>query len=83
MKEKIIFGGSELVKVQMQNHRKIILTGSFKDVAHTLCNLAYIFGNRPIALISDAEMDAAMVTTVKIKSLKAKSRKMERIQCLH
>lgn len=71
------------VKVEVVESKQLVLMGSFKDAAHTLCNLTYIFGNRPIALISDAEIDAAMVATVKIKSLKAKSRKTERIQCLH
>ncbi len=69
------------VKVEVAESKQLVLMGNFKDVAHTLRNLAYIFGNRPIASISDAEMDAAMTAIVKIKSLKAKSRKTERMQC--
>jgi len=60
---KILFGGRKTVKVEVQNHRKIVLIGSFKEVAYTLRNLSNIFGRRPIGRITDAELITATQTS--------------------
>lgn len=58
--EKYLFGSSKAVKVEVQNHRKIVLCGPIKEVSNSLQILSMVFGDRPIGSITDAELAVAM-----------------------
>lgn len=77
--EKYLFGGSKALKVEVQNHRKLVLVGPIKDVTYTLRILRGLFEGRTLGSITDAELIRAMRTVEGIKALKADSEARRRL----
>ncbi len=76
---KNLFGENKTVKIEVQNHRRFIIVGSFKEAAYTLRLLSSIFGSTPIASIPSEEIERALRAVEEMKAIRADNELRRRI----